>query len=128
MEVAVRRVVHVEVNQPRATVGVGHVQAELLGGLAERGRLRRLAGVDVATGLHPDAEAPVPVEHRAAPPDHDARGRHVRRAGVLVARRSQAAQLAQEAVLGRHLARRPRLVALDQHPQFRRGGVHPGTG
>ena len=128
MDMAVGRLVHVEVDQERAAVGVGHVQTELLGGLAQCGRLRRLAGVDVAAGLHPDAEAPVEVEHRAAAPDHDARGRHVGRAGVLVAGLGQAGQLAQEALPWPPPRGRGRFVALDERAQVRRGGVHAGTG
>jgi len=38
-----------------------HGETELLGGLAQRGLVRSLARIDVATGLHPDAELLVAV-------------------------------------------------------------------
>ena len=111
----------------RAGSGVLDGEAELLGGLAPGGLAGGLAGVDVPAGLHPDPQALVPVQHRAAPPDDDARGRDVRRARVLVAGVGQTAQLGQEALARRDLTRRCGLVALDQGPQVLRGGARRGT-
>ena len=79
MRVAERRLVDVEVDQTWTGDGVLDREAELLGRLALRGDGRCLAGVDVAAGLHPDAEPLVEVQHRAAPADDDARRRDVGR-------------------------------------------------
>ena len=127
MRVAEGRLVHVEVDQERTGGGVLDRQAQLLGRLAQRRLVGGLAGVDVAAGLHPDAEALVPVQHRAAAADDDARRGDVGRVGVLVAGRGEPAQLGQEALPGRHLTRRRRLVALDQGSQVLRRGAHRRT-
>ena len=116
MGVPVRRLVHIEMEQQRTGRRVRDGETELLGRLAQRSLVRCLARVDVATGLHPDAELLVAVEHGTAPPDDNARRRHVGRAGVLVAGRAEPAELGQEALLGQRphagtTARDPRRAA-----------------
>ena len=105
VRVAVGGLVDVEVEQQRTRRGMLDRETELLGGLAQRRVFGTLAGVDVAAGLHPDAEPLVPVQHRAAAADHDARRGHVDRAGVLVAGRTEAVELGEEALLGHHFPR-----------------------
>ncbi len=102
---AERRLVHVEVDEARPAGRVLDTQAQLLDGLAPGRHRGRLAGVDVAAGLHPDPQALVPVQHRPAPADDDARRGDVRRRGVLVAGRVEDGELGQEALAGGHLTR-----------------------
>ncbi len=121
MRVGVGRLVDVEMDEERARGGMLDGETQFLGGLAQRGGGRGLARVDVAAGLHPDAEPLVPVQDGAAAPDHDARRGDVGRAGVLVTRGVEQAELGQEALPGRHLTRRGAPVPLDQDAQVPRG-------
>jgi len=127
MGVAEGGLVHVDVDEQRAAGWMLDAQAQLLGRLTPGRRGRGLAGVDVAAGLHPDAEPLVEVQDRAAPAHHDARRGDVGRVGVLVARRGQPGELREEALAGGGLTRRPGPVALDQRPQSLRGGPHGRT-
>ena len=77
-----------------------HVQPELLDRLAPGGLGWRLAGVDVAAGLHPAAETLVEVEDRAPGAHDDGRRGHVGGVGVLVVGIVEAVELGQEARLG----------------------------
>jgi len=84
------------------------------------------AGVDVAAGLHPAAEALVQVQHSAAAPDHNARRRDMGGIGVLVVRIAQALELAEEARLGRLLAFGGGRMGEDEGLQVHRGDTHGG--
>ena len=103
MGVAMSSHVDIEVDQVWTAGRVLDGEAQLLGRLALGRDVRCLAGVDVATGLHPDAQTLVEMQDRAAPPDDDARRSDVGGPGMLVAGCGQAAQLGQEALPGRHL-------------------------
>ena len=119
--------VDVEVDEERPGTRVLDREPELLNGLAPRRRGRRLPGVDVAAGLHPDAETLVEVQYGAARTDHDPRCGDVGGIGVLVARSGEPVQFGQKARLGARLSRRCRLMTLNECSQVRRGGAHAGT-
>ena len=61
-------------------------EPRLLGDLPAGRCVRRLVGLDVAAGLDPQAEQPVPHQHDPEGRDDERRGRHVARLGVLVER------------------------------------------
>ena len=71
--------VHVEMQEERS--GGGMLDGRPSSSMASRRAAMAgcLAGVDMAAGLHPDAQALVPVQHRPPWPDHDARRGDVRR-------------------------------------------------
>ena len=85
---------------------------------------RRLARVDVAAGLDPDAEDLVAVQHHAASADDERRGGHVDRVGVLGERTLEALDLDEEALDARPApARRPASA-----PGPRRAPAEHGSG
>ncbi len=88
--------VAVDVHQEWTARRVLDEQPGLLGGLSERSLLGQLVCVDVTPRLHPDAEATVPVQHRAPRPDHEARRRHVHGIGVLIEGMLQSIDLGDE--------------------------------
>jgi len=96
VDVAQRRLVDVDVDQARAARRVAHGQARLLGRLSARGLPRRLAGLQVAAWLEPDAHALVPVQQDAARADHDRGAGDVCGAGQARERRRQAVDRLQQ--------------------------------
>ena len=95
MGVAERRLVDVEVQQPRPFLGVPDLKAQLLLRFAASGGGWGLTGVDVPSGLHPAAEALVEVEDRAAGAHHQGRRGEMGRVGVLVGGIGQPVELEQ---------------------------------
>jgi hypothetical protein len=91
------RGVHVDMDQPRAGDGVPERQPGLLGRLPRGRPPGRLARLQVAARLEPDAHALVPVQDDAARPDHDGRPRDVDGAGEPGERPRQPAQRLQQA-------------------------------
>jgi hypothetical protein len=75
-----------------------HVEPRLLPTLPQRGIPRRLARIEMPTGLQPDAEPLVLEQHHAARAHHDARTGHVDRIGVLVERHRQRIEQLQESL------------------------------
>jgi hypothetical protein len=86
----------VQVEQHRTAGGVAYYQPGLLGRFPQRRFPRSLAQVDVPTGLHPAADALVPVQHCAASPGDDGRPGDVDRVVIPAERVGQAVQLGQE--------------------------------
>jgi hypothetical protein len=98
--------VHVQVDQLRPVRWVADRQPGLLLGLPERCVPRGLPRIEVAAWLQPDTEPLVQVEDRAPLAAHNRRPCHVDEVGVAIEGVSQAVELGQETLPGRHLSRR----------------------
>ena len=95
MGVALRPWVDVDVHEHRAAAG----ETGLLDDLTHGRLLRRLACVDVSSGLQPQAETAVQMQEDATRTGDDRRRGHVRRVGVFVERPVQSVELGEEAAL-----------------------------
>ncbi len=98
MDVSLRGRVDVHVDEVRNAGRMAHVEPGLLTRLPQ-GRLgRRFARLEVTTRLEPPPEAAVPVQHGAAPPDHDPGSREVDRTGVAIERGGQRPEGPEDAI------------------------------
>jgi hypothetical protein len=77
---------HVEMHQHWAVVWVSHVKAGFFARFAKCTFCRRLTRFDVTTGLQPDVESFVQVQHHASLANDYCRPGDVRVVGVLVKR------------------------------------------
>ena len=105
MDVAGGGRVDVDVNEVGAARRVAQGETGFLHRLAQRGGGRVLPLVEVTTGLEPDAQPPMPVEHGAARAGHDRRGGDVGRVGVAAEGIGESLELGQERCLRSRLPR-----------------------
>jgi len=126
MGVATATGMHVDVHQVgrsiRVAIDEAHVDAGLLDRLPARRLPRRLAGVNVPAGLHPDAEAAMDQQQDPAPSDDERRTGDVHGIGVLVERAVQPGNLRAEAGDAGALALVNRLVGGDRRQHVSQDG------